>query len=168
MSDLGEQLLQKKCICATSKTVGCINSSDWFDLCNQYAKGAKVIFENSEKLGNCHAGIFMLRHSIELLIKAILINDCHVPATEAIQAGHNLTSLRNQLTCIPDLDGTVDEDVISGFDSLDNGSFEFRYPVDKNNNSTCLNNGCIDTKLLVEQCDHIINFINILVSVDEV
>ena len=162
MSKLGVQLKQNKCICSTSDNIGCLVSSNWFDLCDQYTWGALFIFQSESAKVMCHAGMFMLRHSIELLIKGILINKCNVPATDALDKNHDFDKLVSMINCKSDLFVYVPQDVIKNFDKLDKKNIEFRYPVDKQNNATCQNNGCIDIDLLKKQSLNILVYLEML------
>ena len=107
-----------------------------------------------------HPLAFMIRHSIELIVKNELINKCWKESSDVIGKVHNLKNLLDELTCETKLFDYIKKEEILIFDKYDKGSFEFRYPVYKNGKDTCDWLCCFWIEEVIKLCDNMLNFID--------
>lgn len=167
-NDLAWHLNNFVCICSGGKVIACADLSgdpieDWFRMCKDYANSSKILFDKMEYAETCHAAMFLFRHSVELLLKAILINMCNIKQDEVFNNNHNLKNLQELITCETDIENYLPMGVILGLYKRDCSSFEYRYPVNKKTKiATCSGQACIYKKLIIKQCDKIIQFAAIL------
>ncbi|HRX63569.1 MAG TPA: hypothetical protein P5060_00465 [Candidatus Absconditabacterales bacterium] len=146
-----------------SKHICCINTAERLDFTRSYLNATKILAEALKKEDEeqlFHPLAFMIRHSIELLIKNELINKCGKDFKDVVGENHNLKNLLNELVCKTTLFNYIKEDEIFIFDNYDKDSFEFRYPVDKKNQATCGGLCCFGIDEVIKLCDNMLSFID--------
>jgi hypothetical protein len=116
--------------------------------------------------------VFLYRHSLEILLKEILINGQKILQLEAkpfqteeqiLKIGHNLSSLWKELKKLHEqIDWTWETDldaqgeIIEEFDELDSNSFSFRYPVTKDGDSALGQNFSFDLHHFCDRMDEVL------------
>ncbi len=143
----------------------CINPSTWPQFTCEYIKFTKRMAESIKEVESCHPLVFMLRHSIELVLKTELIYGCGHLEKEVLSKKHNVKNLYDlfqKISCPTDaLTEYIKEDEIKLFDKYDKGSYEFRYPVNiTGSKNTCDGQCCFGLKETIEICDNLMKYMN--------
>jgi hypothetical protein len=129
---------------SASRSVFFVGASDWHRLAAGFKNAADILVERLTKDGRAvesvsTAALFQYRHSVELSLKGMLLDAGEVlDVPDLAPSSHPLlpiwVKLRQRMVQVgdPGSDAWLDraEELIRELDSIDSGSFAFRYPVD--------------------------------------
>ncbi len=145
-----------------AKETCCIDTSDRPSFVRAYIESTKLLAESLKQYCEhfCPPLAFMIRHSIELLLKNELLTKCNKGFDGVMKNNHNLKLLMDELVCDTNLFDYIDKAEIENFHKHDKNSFEFRYPVTKKNTSTCDGLCCFGINEVIKLCDNMLIFLD--------
>lgn len=148
--------------CRDSK-VCCLNAVWRVEFAREYITATKtmatMLLQQETTIG-FNPIAFMLRHSIELVLKNEMMVKCWKSHQEMVKCSHKLWELVNSITCQTELRDYIEQDEILVFDKYDPDWFEFRYPEDKKQNPTRNWLCCFWLDDTITLCDKLIDFLD--------
>ncbi len=125
-----------------------------------YATRNLILIEKSNPAPvNNHVIPFLLRHSIELILKNELLEKCEYDRNEVKECKHDLWNLLSKIKCETNLWNYISEEEIMNFSKHDASSFEFRYPISMKQSSTCVGFCCFSLDVSMNIIDSLILFL---------